>query len=349
MERYAGRYTGRSSSQEEEVYKRSGIVSVDGIDDEYYLQGTQATRGIKGYGAPPRTAYGYQDLAMFAQRSASDSYDLQYDDNDIHNIRVYTKVNSAAKKTSLSMVSPVYRPGKLARINGIEETMPHLPKTMVAGLAPRYNVDTQSLLSYDLPNQKVQDSLISSNLKEHSDGNYEALSVLDPTCDSIKGEVETRNSEEFKRVDVKNIHDVGIHYDLKFSELETGVQTAWYFIKQNEMHMKKQADHHRPETKASASSEEESKEQQEIDNLSSGHLKTSEDFIHNTPIVICQLANSSSVASLAPSSFNEAIKSTTMSGYHPFSAFNRGYFYDPYNLVVVKEPTRDQPYYVVRR
>ena len=71
MERYAGRYTGRSSSQEEEVYKRSGIVSVDGIDDEYYLQGTQATRGIKGYGAPPLTAYGYQDLAMFAQHSRS--------------------------------------------------------------------------------------------------------------------------------------------------------------------------------------------------------------------------------------------------------------------------------------
>ena len=39
---------------------------------------------MAGYGAPPRTAYGYQDLAMFAQRSASDSYDLQYDDNDIH-------------------------------------------------------------------------------------------------------------------------------------------------------------------------------------------------------------------------------------------------------------------------
>ena len=69
---------------------------------------------------------------------------------------------------------------------------------------------------------------------------------------------------------------------------------------------------------------------------------SSQDFLENTPIVICQLASASHVP--APASFNEALQLPS----HPSSRLKAGHVYDPYDLIVVKEPPKTEPYYVVR-
>lgn len=69
---------------------------------------------------------------------------------------------------------------------------------------------------------------------------------------------------------------------------------------------------------------------------------SSQDFLENTPIVICQLASASHIP--VPASFNEALQLPS----HPSSRLKAGHVYDPYDLVVVKEPPKTEPYYVVR-
>ena len=469
---------------------RRGLVQEEYLDDEAcFLRGTQAARGVKGYGEPPGLARNFRGT-MYTSTSTTFSED---DNADFYETRGFMASGGAARRTTLAMVKPLYRPGKLARLNHVDTSAPRLPGAIVSRLTPQYRIDRKALRSYSLPPSTVDASVRRRGpgvgvgvgdeddeddddddesstqgddveVDNDGDGANEVDIVVDKASDNIDANFLHRH-EQWKRiprhvaeVDAASAavassssrsslgvpitspgHRVNARAEI-FSDLRTGIETVWYFIRQNEMlamrracgrngqgrageaetgeaipeeevnHQRSRQQHLLEETSekgthnqkgvASSSSDletdtAENDEKPDCDKVidddmhyaqylmepgdatvvgdidvgdsiraplddindaesfieeeeSSLNRHTSDDFIQKTPIVICQLATSPPAGSVIPGSFHEALRTPAAAdALVSTSQGAQGYVYDPYNLVVVKEPRRDAPYYVI--
>lgn len=395
---------GRSTSRYGSPPRTGAASSLEG--EAYYLQGTQKARVTWGYGDAPEpmlSTHRSQRAAAFDAGGES----------------------VQGTRTLLTMVKPAYRPGKIARLNRVVEaleTQGVLPASMVGDIEPpEYAIDESTLRAYSLPPMPPEDYQEYARAREPGvvaagasleisfyEHDHQAAAAADARGGSPRrlrppmpdADAEERAQEGAGRSAAHDAAGGGVPSTSAASsprrargsaearlssELKTGVETVWFFIKQNEIRAR-QRDLRREVSPSGGADDEDAQEARpagerrgrggdaavgdgddddgsgsdaggDVEDADDGgasdgdeydvagrpaHRLSSRDFLENTPIVICKLASASRAT--VPASLNDAVTSST----HPLSMFNTGYVYDPYDLVVVKEPPKTEPYYVVR-